>query len=131
KVPDGIIAIFVVAIIATTWAISSLIHYARTQWMPVWIPIVDLLFMIALIVGVAILGDVASSDCSAWNREWRQTAWYTETRWTTTNPNDPNAVKIIPRQTTTTTTVSQNGGRDDPALLPENVDDSDYSKPCN
>ncbi|RPA79326.1 hypothetical protein BJ508DRAFT_415964 [Ascobolus immersus RN42] len=132
KVPDGIIAIFVVAILATTWTISSLIHYARTQWMPVWIPIVDILFMIGLIVGVAILGDVASADCIAWSSEWRQTSWYTETRWSSTNP-DPNAVKIIPRQTTSTTTsgFTQNSGREDPAMIPENTDTSDYSQPCN
>lgn len=64
QVPNEILVLFIVSILATAWAIITLMMYRRMGWAPLWIALIDLGFFGALIAGVVILAPwVRHTDC--------------------------------------------------------------------
>ncbi|KAH8152674.1 uncharacterized protein LAJ45_03515 [Morchella importuna] len=71
--PDTVLCLFVVAILATAWALVTLFLFHRGRFTDLWVAVVDLCFFGVLIAGVVLLGRVAeNTDCvGAWsNAGW-------------------------------------------------------------
>ncbi|KAI5844275.1 hypothetical protein BZA05DRAFT_448364 [Tricharina praecox] len=65
--PDYILYPFIVALLATIWAIITLLMYRRMGWTPIYIAIVDLCWFGILIGGVVVLAPwVRRTDCVQW-----------------------------------------------------------------
>ncbi|RPA77007.1 hypothetical protein BJ508DRAFT_175488 [Ascobolus immersus RN42] len=65
--PVEILVLFIVAIIATAWAIITLFQFKRYSLVSMLIAFIDLLMVGALIAGVYYLRGISKANCSSWN----------------------------------------------------------------
>ncbi|KAH0610689.1 uncharacterized protein H6S33_012216 [Morchella sextelata] len=62
--PDTVLCLFVVAVLATVWALATLFLFHRSRFTDLWVAIVDICVFGVLIAGVVLLGRVAeNTDC--------------------------------------------------------------------
>ena len=62
--PDSILVLFIVVVLATAWAVATLVLYAQARHSAHFVAFVDLLFVGALIGGVVELRGIASANCT-------------------------------------------------------------------
>jgi len=68
--PDRILFLFIVALLATVWALFTLIIYRRLHWTPLYIAVIDLCFFGVFIAGLVLLApSVKNTDCVNWRGE--------------------------------------------------------------
>lgn len=68
--PDSILCLFIVALLATVWAVFTLSSYTR-RLTELWIAVIDLCFFGVLIAGVVLLAPEAENrDCVHGNVGW-------------------------------------------------------------
>ncbi|KAI5803693.1 hypothetical protein EDC01DRAFT_465513 [Geopyxis carbonaria] len=72
--PESILCLFIVAILATVWALVSFVMYRNMLWTPLYFAILDLIFFGILIAGVVLMESlVRGTNCVAYNNgSW----WY-------------------------------------------------------
>lgn len=62
--PDTILCLFIVAILATAWALLTISSYSSQHLTELWIAVIDLCFFGVLIAGVVLLAPLAGGkDC--------------------------------------------------------------------
>ena len=65
--PNFILVLFVTSVLATVWAIATLLAYHRARHSAIFVAIVDLGFVGALIAGVVELRGIATANCVTFN----------------------------------------------------------------
>jgi Membrane-associating domain len=74
--PDWLLCLFVVSILATIWAIGSLLTLYRRH-VPVYVAVIDLIFFGLLIAGVVLLAPrVTNTDCMGMYGNLGSGGWY-------------------------------------------------------
>lgn len=66
--PAYILILFIVSVLASVWALETLVRYGATKRSAAFVGVVDLCFFGALIAGVYQLGDIASTNCGDFER---------------------------------------------------------------
>lgn len=76
--PEGILCLFVVAILATAWALVTLFMFHTQRFTELWVAVIDLCFFAVLIAGVALLAPWAeNTDCvqGGWGWGYVNVTW--------------------------------------------------------
>lgn len=69
--PDSILCLFIVALLATVWAVLTLSPYSGRRLTELWIAVIDLCFFGVLIAGVVLLAPLADKrDCVQGDMGW-------------------------------------------------------------
>lgn len=87
--PDTILCLFVVAILATVWALATLFMFTGRRYTELWVSIIDLCFFGVLIAGVVLLAPLAeNTDCvqgfagnGGWGMTWEKSCMMYKAAW--------------------------------------------------
>ncbi|KAF2755046.1 hypothetical protein EJ05DRAFT_120162 [Pseudovirgaria hyperparasitica] len=64
--PDYILVLFITSVLATAWAIATIILYAKARHSAFLVAMVDLGFVGCFIAGVYLLRFIAGANCTSW-----------------------------------------------------------------
>lgn len=90
SVPSGIMALFIVTLLAWVWAFCILILWLRARNTALWIAFWDVVAMGILITGVAMAANLVTEQCSDVNQDFFIISPDGTQTLQTQNPNDPN-----------------------------------------
>lgn len=79
--PESILCLFIVAILATAWALFTISTFSGQRLTELWIAIIDLCFFGVLIAGVVLLAPLAqNTNCvqSVWGKGYINVTWKKE-----------------------------------------------------
>jgi len=85
KQPGGVLALFIITILASVWSFCILIATARARNTALWITFWDIVAMAALIAAVATCSNIANYECSAVSQNSQQTIYIVDGRQVSSN----------------------------------------------